>query len=112
MENLYFYESLHSPPIWKDIENSEWLDLLFPLTAVKNLYLSKEFAPHIAPALQELTEGRRTEVLPALQNVLLEGFQPSVPVQEGIGQFISARQLTNHPVTISVWDRSSVWDSS
>jgi hypothetical protein len=26
-------------------------------------------------------------------------------VQEGIAQFISARQLTNHPVAKSVWDR-------
>jgi hypothetical protein len=109
MEDLYIYEDLDSPPNWKDdIENTEWLDLLLPFTAVKNLYLSKEFTPRIAPALQELTRGRTTEVLLALQNVLLEGFQPSVPVQEGIAQFISARQLTNHPVAISVWDRSSI----
>jgi hypothetical protein len=33
-----------------DIENSEWLELLRPFTSVKNLY-----APHIVPALQELT---------------------------------------------------------
>jgi hypothetical protein len=106
MENLYIYEYLHSRPSWKDdIENTEWFDLLLPFTAVKNLYLSKQFSPRIARALQELTGGRTTEVLPALQNVLLEGFQPSEPVQKGIAQFISARQLTNHPVAISVWDR-------
>ena len=106
MENLYIYEDLHSPPDWKDdIENTEWLDFLLPFTVVKNLYISKQFAPRIAPALQELTGGRTTEVLPALKNVLLEGFQSSEPVQEGIVQFISARQLTNHPVAISNWDR-------
>jgi len=108
MENLYIYEDLDSPPNWKDdIENTEWLDLLLPFTAVKYLYLSKQFSPRIAPALLELTaSGRRiTEVLPALQNVLLEGFQPLEPVEEGIAQFISARRLTNHPVAISVWDR-------
>jgi hypothetical protein len=104
MENLYIHEDLYAPPNWKDgIENTEWLDLLLPFTAVKNLYLSKQFSSRIAPALQELTGGR-TDVLPALQNVLLEGFQPSEPVQEGVAQFISARQLTNHPVAISVWD--------
>jgi hypothetical protein len=109
MENLYIYEYLHSRSLWKDdIENTEWLDLLFLFTAVKNLYLSKQFSPRIARALQELTGGRATEVLPALQNVLLEGFQPSEPVQEGIARFISARQLTNHPVAISVWDRFSL----
>ena len=104
MENLYIHERL--PSDWKDvIENSEWLDLLLPFTAVKNLYLSERFATHIAPALQELTGGRTTEVLPALQNVFLEGFQPSEPVQEGIARLISARQLNNHTITVSLWDR-------
>jgi hypothetical protein len=109
MENLYIYGGTrYSPPDWKDdIESIEWLDLLLPFIAVKNLYLCKHFSPRIAPALQELTEGRTTEVLPALQNVLLEGFQASEPVQEGIAQFISVRQLTNRPVAISVWERDS-----
>jgi hypothetical protein len=106
MENLYIAEDLYSQVVWKDdIEVTEWLDLLHPFTAVKNLCLSKQFVPRIAPALQELTGERTTEVLPALQNVLFEGFQPSEPVQEGIARFISARQLINHPVAISVWDR-------
>jgi len=81
------------------------LELLVPFTAVKNLYLSKQFAPRIAPALQELTGDRTTEVLPSLENVFLEGFLPSEPVEEGIRQFISARQLANRPVAISVWER-------
>ena len=72
---------------------------------MNNLYLSKQFAPRIAPALQELTGGRTAEVLPALHNILLEGFNPSKPVEEGIAQFISARQLTNRSVTISVFER-------
>jgi hypothetical protein len=108
MENLYIHENIYSRPNWRDdIENTEWLDLLLPFTTVKNLYLSKQFAPRIGPALQEFAGGRTTEVLPALQNVLLEGFQPSEPFPEGIAQFISARQLTNRPVTISVWERDS-----
>jgi hypothetical protein len=43
-----------------------------------------------------------------LQNIFLEGFQPSESVEEGIERFIFARQLTNHPVTISIWDRGIV----
>ena len=108
MESLYIYEDPDGHPqlVWKDdIEDTEWLDLLHPFTAVKNLYLSEQFAPRIAPVLQELTGERTTEVFPALQNLFLEGFQPSEPVQEGIARFISARQLINHPVVISVWDR-------
>ena len=112
MENLYIGEDQHPLLDWKDdIEAAEWLDLLHPFTAVKNLYLSREFAPRIAPALQELTGERTTEVFPALQNLFLEGFQPSEPVQEGIARFISARKLINHPVVISVWDRD-LWEDS
>ena len=84
------------------------MNLLLPFTAAKKLYISKEFAPHIALALQDLTGGRTTDVLPTLQNVLLEGFHPSEHDQEGIAQFISARGLSNHTATISVWDRYSL----
>jgi hypothetical protein len=83
------------------------LDLLLPFTAVKNLYLSKEFAPGIAAALQELVGGRITEVLPSLQNIFVEGLEPSGPFQENIGQFVAARQLSGHPIAISVWDKDS-----
>jgi hypothetical protein len=112
-ENLSIHERAHSQLDWKDgIENVEWLELLLPFTAVKNLYLSKQFAPRIAPALQEITGGGTTEVLSTLQNLYLDGFQPSETVQEGIAQFISTRQLTSHPVAISVWDRDLVGDES
>ena len=112
MENLYIHDEYSYLPLdWhNDIENTEWLNLLLPFSATKNLYLSKQFLPRIAPILQELTGGRTTEVLPALQNVLLEGFQPSEPVQEGIANFISSRQLTNHPVAISVWHKELAWE--
>ena len=107
-EKLHIHERLSSQLDWKDgIENTEWLELLLPFTAVKDLYLSKQFTPRIAPALHELTGGRTTEVLPTLQNIFLEGLQPSEPVHEGIGQFISARQLSNRPVAVSVWERDS-----
>ena len=104
-ENLYVDEDLDSPPNWTDdIENTEWLNLLLPFTAVKNFHLSKQISARIAPALQELAGGRMTEVLPALEKVILEGFQPS----EGIAQFISARQLICYPVATPVWDRNLV----
>jgi hypothetical protein len=104
-ENLYIEETLWSKFLkWKsEIESTEWSELLLPFTAVKNLYLSEQFAPHIAAALQELT---RAEVLPTLQNLFLEEFRPSEPLQEGIRQLISARQLTNHPIAVSLWERN------
>ena len=102
VEDLYIHHH-YSKPVWKDeaIENSLWLQLLLPFAAVKNLYLSKEFAPGIAAALQELVGDRIIEVLPSLQNIFVKGLEPSGPFQENIGQFVAARQLSNHPIAIS-----------
>jgi hypothetical protein len=86
-------------------ELNQWLELLRPFSAVKNLYLSEVFAPHIMAALQELVGGRTTEVLPTLRNIFLEGPQPSGPIQEAIGQFIAARQVTGRPIVASPWGR-------
>ena len=98
-----------------DIETGQWLQLLRPFTAVKNLYLSEEIVLCIGPALQELVGGRTTGVLPALQNISLKGLQPSGPVQEGIGQFVASRQVTSRPIAVYRWDNSESeqdnWDS-
>jgi hypothetical protein len=104
LEDVYIYKGLNSELDWKDkIENGLWLELMRPFTTMKNLYLSKEFAPRIAPALQELIEGRTTEVFPALQNIFLEGLESPGSAQEGIGQLVAARQVASHPITISHW---------
>ena len=108
LENLFIYEEMYSEPHWKDnIDHMLWLELLQPFTAVKNLYLSDKFVLRIAPALQELIGGRKIEVMPALQNIFLEGLQPSGPVQEGIVKFVAARQLSGHPITVSIWERAT-----
>ena len=105
LEDLYIYEDPYSQPDWKDdVDNGLWLQPLHPFTAVKNLYLSEQFALRIGPALQELAEGRTAEVLPALQNIFLKGLQPSGPVQEGIRQFVASRQVTSRPIAVSRWD--------
>jgi hypothetical protein len=89
--DLYIYENIYPRPGWPDnIDNTLWLELLHPFPAVKNLYLSKEIASCIAPALQELVGGTTTEVLPILQNIFLEGLQLWGPVPEGIERFIAA----------------------
>jgi hypothetical protein len=107
LEDLYIYKRPHSLRGWRDnIENALWLELLHPFPAVKNLYLCKDFAPRIVPALQELVGGRTLEVLPTLQNIFLEELQPSGPVQEGIEQFVAVRQVTSHPIAVSLWDNS------
>jgi len=64
VEHLYIVERRVSPHHTEDdIENSQWLELFHPFTAVRNLYLSKEFAPRVITALQEFVGDRATCVL-------------------------------------------------
>ena len=103
LKGLFIHEHAHSQPDRKDnIDNRVWLELLHPFIAVKNLYISKEIAPRIGPALQE---GRATEVLPVLENIFLES---SRRVQKGIEKFVAARRVSSHPVTTSRWANSEV----
>ena len=108
VEDLYI-EHRYSQLVWDDdaIDNTLWLQLFLPFTSVKNLYLSKKSSPGIATALHELDGGRITEVLPSLQNIFVEEFEPSGPFQKNIGQFVAARQLSDHPITTSVWDKKT-----
>jgi hypothetical protein len=108
LEDLYIYKCIYWQLDLKDnVENRLWLELLHPFAAVKNLYLSEESALRIAPALQELSEGTRTmEVLPCLQNIFSEGLESSGSVNEGIGQFVAARQVVSHPIAVSRWANS------
>ena len=107
LEDLYIYERQYSRLVWKDnIENTLWLELLRPFPAVKNLYLSEKLASLITPALQELTGGSTTEVLPTLQNIFLEELRASGTVQASIQQFAATRQVTSHHITVARWDNS------
>jgi hypothetical protein len=106
LEDLYIVEGY---PHWQDdVENTLWLDVLRPFVAVKNLYLSQEFVPRIAPALQELVGGRTTEVLPTLENIFSESRAswPSGPIHKGVERFVAARRLTSHPVAVSFWNQA------
>jgi len=106
LEYLYIGEGQFSQPRRRNhTENTRWLEFLQPFAAVKNLYLTKEFALHIAHALQELVGGRAMEALPALENVFIDEFQPSGAVHEVIKEFVAARQLAGHTIIISHWDR-------
>ena len=102
LEDLHISEEAYWQSDWQDkIENVLWLELLHPFAAVKNLYLSEEFARRIVPALEELVGGGTTEALPALQIVFLEGFQPSGLVPEGTERFVAPRQVTDHPIGVA-----------
>jgi hypothetical protein len=106
LECLEISEDQGSLPDWQDdIENTQWVELLQPFVTVKDLFLSDEVASRVAPALQELSGEQTTEVLPALQNLFYYELQPSGPVQEAIGKFAAARELSGQPVAIHRQER-------
>jgi hypothetical protein len=107
VEHLYIYGPRNFLKYWKDeIEDMKWLEIFHPYAAVRNLYLRKEIAQYIAPALQDLVGERVTDVLPILECIFLEGLEPSGPVEEAIGQFVAARRLLGHPVVVSHWNET------
>jgi hypothetical protein len=77
-----------------------WLELLRPFNNVKDLYLSRHVAPHVAQALRGLPVERVTEVLPALENVAISWPES---VEEAMSEFAAARQFSGHPVSICDW---------
>jgi len=87
-------------PLGDDVENAQWLELLLPFMAVTELYLSEELALRCVPALQQLVGEVGTGALPTLQNLFLEEFRLSDSVQEVIGQFVAARELSGNSVAI------------
>ncbi|KAH9981605.1 hypothetical protein BJV74DRAFT_854507 [Russula compacta] len=105
LESLYVRKDEYSPAWQDDMKDTQWLELLYPFTGVKNLYLGKDIAPHVALALQGFPEERVTEVLPALQNLFFQGLQSPGPTQEAIEQFVTARQLSGCPVAVQNWER-------
>ena len=114
LEHLYILEDVILQPLWPDrdgLEDIQWLELFHPFNAVKNLYLSPDFAPRIASALQGLVEERVTEVLPNLERIFLEDLQESGFVPEAMRKFIAARQIStgSRPITISHWTREDEW---
>jgi hypothetical protein len=99
LEELYFSQGYFPP---RDDRNTRCLELFQPFTSVKNLYLAEKYTP----VLRKLVGERATEVLPMLENMFLESFQPCGSVPEHIGQFIAARQLSGRPIVVSRWDRT------
>ena len=76
LEHLGIYKSGRLLSEWEDeVESTQWIDILRPFIAVKDLVLDELLVLSVAPALEELVGEQVTEILPALQNIFLEGFQ-------------------------------------
>ena len=113
IEHLYI-EGHYSKEVWENaaIQKTLWLQLLLPFTAVKNLYIFGiflPFGPVIMDALQEAVGGRIAGVLPSLQNISIQSYEPSGPsgpFRENIERFVTARRLSSQPVAIDIIERS------
>jgi hypothetical protein len=105
---LYIHGLQYLPSQWQDdVKSMQWLEIFHTFTALENLYLPKAFVPHLGLAPQDLTGGRTTEVSSTLENLVLEGFQTSGSIQEGIGtqKFVAAQQLSGNHITVSLCER-------
>ena len=89
-----------------EVDSSQWLGLLRPFSGVRSLYLSDELEPLVASALRELTGERMMEVLPALENILLDELGPSGSTQDDIEPFLAARQLSGRPIVVKRQNQS------
>lgn len=81
--------------------------LFNPFVAVQSLYVSHELVPFVILALQDLIGESATEVLPAMRSLFLAGPTPSGSARKGIESFVTARQLSDHPVAVQYW--KGVW---
>ena len=82
------------------MEDAQWVELLHSFTSIKDLLLHDESIQHVAPVLEQLAEEGVTEGLPMLQNIFLDGPQPSRHVKKAIGKLVAARQLSDRPVSV------------
>jgi hypothetical protein len=95
VESLYIYEDFDWQDVsmmHEDIEATDWMEVLRPFTAVKNLYLSGESVRTIADMLGLLWDELGAEVLPVLQKIFLDKMEASSDVVENIRRFVDARR--------------------
>jgi hypothetical protein len=90
------------------MDNRQWLELFQPFISVRTLCISRQLLSFIVPALQELTGENTIEVLPALNDVYLEGYEPSDPEHQTMEPFIAARRRFGRPVVVHPLERTSL----
>jgi len=107
LECLYIREGSLRPRWNDDMENAQWVELLKPFAASKNLYLHKELVPRVARALEEEpAAGEVVGLLPDVQNIFTLGSLPSETVREAFGKFVSQRERSGRPVAVHAgWSR-------
>jgi hypothetical protein len=100
IERLYI-QARHRLPFRVEMDDTHWLELFRPFTAVQALYLPLQVWTLI---MHRLSEESVTDALPALVDLYLEGYQTPGSELPDIESFITARQHSGHPVVVCRWD--------
>jgi len=96
---LQIFNGEIDPAKWQgDMDPLQWLDVLRPLTSVRELYVSNTMWPLLAPSLKEPVE-RTMNVLPVLCDLFLE-LEPSESLPKTVEPFTATRKLAGHPVVV------------
>jgi hypothetical protein len=77
-------------------------------TALQILRVSRKLRSIIVSTLQGLHEETVTEVLAAVDDLYLEGYQASGLEQQDVEPFITAPRCSGHPVAIHNWETEVV----
>jgi hypothetical protein len=83
----------------------QWLELFRTLTTVRTLCLSEEVGLRVASALQDIAGETVTQVLLALQVLLMRRLLPRGPTREALDSFASARQRFGRPIGVRRWGK-------
>jgi hypothetical protein len=102
LEHLNIYN--HRSHWEDDMENVQRLELLRLFPSVKDLVLSERLFRIVVPALNELDGESIMDVLPVLQNIIIQGPQPSKIDNKAIGKFIATRLRLGSPVIVQYRD--------
>ena len=101
-------------PIWNpwasDTRNTPMQEILYPFTAVTDIFISEYMVTKVSRCMEGLSEERTTAMLPALRNIFVAKLQSQEKcTNDAIQEFIAAKGLAGHPVTLHPWedDRTS-----
>jgi hypothetical protein len=110
--DIDYHPDIPSPP--GDMDDTQWKKNFRPFTFLRTLCLKSQ-SPTSESFIVSMPRGlsgeTATKVLPALDNLYLvrshsEAYHPSEYERQHIQQFITARQHSNHPVTVHYYGLS------
>jgi hypothetical protein len=106
IEQLSILSGHFYPTLQVDADTTQWVELFHLFTAARTLRVSARLRSFIVSVLEEFTGELATGVFPVLESLYLEGYEESGTDKKAIEPFITARQCSDHPITVYCWDRS------